>query len=68
MIFPPFFAQNIGYGYTLEPPHQGGSNVYPQSMFRTKNKKSYTPAYPSYKSKVEGVFTARTCFPDGIHE
>ena len=49
MIFPFFSAQNIGCGYTLEPPHRGGSNEYPQSMFRTKNKKKmYTPAYPSY--------------------
>ena len=53
------FAQNIdcGYtleppcrgGYTLEPPRRGGSNVYPQSMFCSKNKKNrYTPAYPSF--------------------
>ena len=28
------FAQNIDCGYTLEPPHWGGSNEYPQSMFR----------------------------------
>ena len=27
------FAQNIDRGYTLEPPHLGGSNEYPQSMF-----------------------------------
>ena len=27
------FAQNIDCGYTLEPPRQGGSNEYPQSMF-----------------------------------
>ena len=27
------FAQNIDRGYTLEPPHWGGSNEYPQSMF-----------------------------------
>ena len=27
------FAQNIDYGYTLEPPRRGGSNEYPQSMF-----------------------------------
>ena len=26
-------AQNIGCGYSLEPPHRGGSNKYPQSMF-----------------------------------
>ena len=26
-------AQNIDCGYSLEPPHRGGSNKYPQSMF-----------------------------------
>ena len=33
------FVQNIGCGYTLEPPRRGGSNEYPQSMFWSKNKK-----------------------------
>ena len=43
------FAQNIDFGYTLEPPRRGGSNEYPQSMFWSKNKKNrYTPAYPSF--------------------
>ena len=47
------FAPNIDCGYTLEPPHRGGSNVYPQSMFWSKNKKIiYTPVNPVllYKS------------------
>ena len=26
-------AQNLGCGYSLEPPRQGGSNEFPQSMF-----------------------------------
>ena len=40
-------ARNIDCGYTLEPPHQGGSNEYPQSMFWSKNNKNrYTPVYP----------------------
>ena len=26
-------AQNIDYGYSLEPPQRGGSNEYPQSKF-----------------------------------
>ena len=26
-------AKNIDCGYSLEPPHRGGSNEYPQSMF-----------------------------------
>ena len=43
------FAKNIDCGYTLEPPHRGGSNEYPQSMFWSKNKKNrYTPANPSF--------------------
>ena len=29
-------AQNIDYGYSLEPPRRGGSNEYPQSMFSAK--------------------------------
>ena len=28
-----FLIQNIDCGYSLEAPHRGGSNVYPQSMF-----------------------------------
>ena len=36
------FAQNIDCGRTLEPPRQGGSNVYPQSMFWSKNKNQRT--------------------------
>ena len=27
------FAQKIDCGYSLEPPHRGGSNEYSQSMF-----------------------------------
>ena len=33
-------AQNIDCGYSLEPPHRGGSNKYPQSMFLSRNKKN----------------------------
>ena len=33
-------AQNINCGYSLEPPHRGGSNEYPQSMFLSRNKKN----------------------------
>ena len=34
------YAQNIDCGYSLEPPRQGGSNQYPQSMFLNRNKKN----------------------------
>ena len=39
-------AQNIDCGYQLEPPHRGGSNGYPQSMFLSESR--YTPAFPSF--------------------
>ena len=42
------FAQNIAYGYTLEPPQRGGSNEYPQSMFWSKNKKKVYPCKPQF--------------------
>ena len=32
-------AQNIDWGYSLEPPRRGGSNEYPQSMFEQKYEK-----------------------------
>ena len=37
-------AQNIDCGYSLEPPHRGGSNEYPQSMFLSRNR--YNNVYP----------------------
>ena len=33
-------VQNIDCRYSLEPPHWGGSNEYPQSMFLSRNKKN----------------------------
>ena len=46
------FAQNIDCGYSLELPHRGGFNEYPESMFWSKNKKNrYTPAYSSFVFK-----------------
>ena len=42
-------AQNMDCGYSLEPPHWGGSNEYPQSMFWAElRKKKYTPVNPSF--------------------
>ena len=39
-LFCLFLLQNIDCGYSLEPPRRGGSNVYQQSMFWSKNKKN----------------------------
>ena len=64
------FAQNIDYGYTLEPPRRGGSNEYPQSMFWSKHKKKKVyPCIPQFyfiKVGFKGVYIARTCFPDDL--
>ena len=42
-------AQNIDCGYSLELPHQGSSNEYPQSMFLSRNKKNNVyPCKPQF--------------------
>ena len=42
-------AQNIDCGYSLEPPRQGGSYEYPQSMFLKRNKKNNVyPCEPQF--------------------
>ena len=52
-------AQNIDCGYSLEPPHRGGSNEYPQSMFLSRNKENNVyPCKPQFyyiKVGFEGV-------------
>ena len=35
-----FWLRNVDCGYSLEPPHRGGSNKYPQSMFGAKSKEN----------------------------
>ena len=39
IIFLLFFEENLCCGYSLEAPHQGTSNEYPQLMFLWRNKK-----------------------------
>ena len=52
-------AQNIGCGYSLEPPRRGGSNGYPQSMYLSRNKKNNVyPCKPQFyyiKVGLKGV-------------
>ena len=52
-------AQNIDCGYSLEPPHRGGSNEYPQFMFLSRNKKNNVypciPQFYSIKVGFKGV-------------
>ena len=40
LIFFHISAQNIDCEYSLEPPHRGGSNEYPLSIFLSRNKKN----------------------------
>ena len=50
------FAQNIDCGYTLELPHRGSSNEYPQSMFWSKKKTNeYTPKNTPFLLSKSGV-------------
>ena len=52
-------AQNINCWYSLEPPHPGGSNEYPQSMFLSRNKQnnvySCKPQFYYIKVGFKGV-------------
>ena len=61
-------AQNIDCGYSLEPPHRGGSNEYPQSMFLSRNKKNNVyPCKPQFyymKVGFKGVKIIKVCFCD----
>ena len=40
------------FGYSLEPPRRGGSNVYPQSKFLIRNKKNNVCKPQFYYIKV----------------
>ena len=54
--------------YSLEPPRQGGSNEYPQSMFLSKSKKTKVyPCKPQFyyiKVGLKGVNIIQVCFRD----
>ena len=54
-------AQNIDCGYSLEPPHRGGSNEYPQSMFLSRNNKNNVyPCKPQFYYIKVGFKGVRT--------
>ena len=63
-------VQNIDCGYSLEPPRRGGSNEYPQSMFRAEIKKNNVyPCKPQFyyiKVGFMGVKIIYVCFRDGM--
>ena len=63
--------QNIDCRYSLEPPHRGGSNEYPQSMFLSRNKKyNVHPSKPQFyyiKLGFKGVKIIYVCFRDVFH-
>ena len=69
-----FSAQNIDCGYSLEPPHRGDSNEYPQSMILSRNKKnngySCKPQFYRIKVGFKGVIITciKACFRDGSND
>ena len=49
-------AQKTECGYSLEPPRRGGANVYPQSMFLSRNKTNNVYLYkPSFYIQKWGL-------------
>ena len=59
-------AQNIDCGYSLELPHRGSSNEYPQSMFLSRNNKNnvypYKPQFYYIKVGFRGSKLYRYVF------
>ena len=45
VIFFLFIHKNVCCGYSLEVPHRGTSNEFPQDMFSKRNKKNNISAY-----------------------
>ena len=71
LIFFHISGQNIDCGYSIEPPRQGGSIEYTQSMFLAEIKQiMYTPLKPQfYNLKVgfKGFKIIQVCFR-GVRE
>ena len=60
-------AQNIDCGYSLEPPHRGGSNEYPQSMFWAEIRKKvrfFIWKVSFFDGKIFSIFEW-VCFRNG---
>ena len=59
------FAQNIDCGYSLEPPRRGGSNEYPQSVFRVeiwKLSDFFIWKFPFFGGKIFSIYLNRLVF------
>ena len=52
-LFYLFLLQNIDCGYSIEPPCQGGSNVYPQSVLskNIKNNKNFLKKFSNFSAE-----------------
>ena len=64
------FAQNINFGYSLEPPRRGGSNEYPQYMFLSRSEKDnvypFKPQFYYTKVGFKGVSIIKTLLRDAF--
>ena len=57
-----YLHKNICCGYSLEAPHRGTSNEYPQHMFSWRNKKNITTFCLKKKNKTKkNTLPAATC-------
>ena len=62
-------AQNIDYEYSLQPPRWGGSNEYPQSVFRGRNMKNIRGFYLkcfSFGGEFS-IYLNRACFRNEMY-
>ena len=70
-IFFLFLLKNIYCGYSLEPPRQGGSNEYQQSLFLSRNmkKKIRIFSYENFQFLVVklSIFLKRHAFRNEIY-
>ena len=65
-LFFSFLLQNIDCWYSLGPPRRGGSNVHPQSMFWSKNKRNikyFLPKILIFNKK--SLYNEWACFRSG---
>ena len=60
-------AQSIDCGMSLEPPHRGGSNEYPQSMFLNRNMKNIRVFYLNILEVKISIYLNRRVFVMQLH-
>ena len=62
-----FSAENIDCGYSLEPPHRGGSNEYPKFMFEQKKYQSFLSGNFQFLEVKFSIYLNRRIFVMWYH-